>query len=133
MVDNLLALQELELHSRVRAPEIDQQINTLRKHLPESMLGNFDRWIKRQKKAVATVRDGVCRECHIRIAVGVLADLAMGDKIEHCGNCGRILYLPSDEPICPQPSGAAGIRLKPPLQETKGPAKRKKELLTHAS
>ena len=102
LMEKLLTLQGLELESRHPAQDVQKQIEELRKKLPESLLFQFDRWIVRGRKAVAVVRNGVCCQCHIRLAVGVVGALAFGDAIERCGNCGRFLYLPDDEPVLPE-------------------------------
>ena len=95
--ENLLALQNLELGPA--SPEADRRIEALRKKVPESILIQFDRWLARSRKAVAVVRNGVCCECHIGVAVGILGALTFGEEIQRCGNCGRFLYLPEDEPF----------------------------------
>ena len=94
---DLLVLQNLELHSTASI-EAAKQLEAIRSKVPESILETFDRWIDRGKKPVAVVRGGVCCECHLRVAIGVLADLEGGDQLARCGNCGRLLYLPAEEP-----------------------------------
>jgi predicted nucleic acid-binding Zn-ribbon protein len=98
VMETMLALQNLELRSRDPAPEVKRQTEALRQKIPESLLTQFDRWLARRRKAVAVVHHGVCGECHIRLAVGVVGALAFGEEIQRCGNCGRFLYLPEDEP-----------------------------------
>jgi hypothetical protein len=71
---------------------------------------------------VAIVHNGVCCECHIRLAVGVIGALAFGDDIQRCGNCGRFLYLAEDEPVVSQK----------PVPETK-PVRRRKGAPTRVS
>src|SRR5688500_12584450 len=100
IIKDLFVLQELELNgapqSRGTSKE-ERQLKSLRKNVPESLLDLFDRWVERGKKPVAIVRHGVCCECHLKVASGVLANLAHHDEIEHCGNCGRMLYFLQDE------------------------------------
>lgn len=84
----------------------------LRGEIPESYLLMFDRLVARNKKAVSTVRHGVCSECHIQVAVGVLADLTFGHGLHQCGNCGRFLYLPEDETVLPKEQPAKANQAK---------------------
>lgn len=116
---HLLALQNLELRNGQRPPEADQEIEALRKKIPESLLTKFDRWLARGRKAVAVVRNGVCSECHIRLAVGVVGALTVGDEIQQCGNCGRFLYLPEIER---GRSGKSVEKAKPARHHREAPA-----------
>lgn len=98
-IESLLALQELESKSPTPKGELAKEIERLRSEIPEPLLRAFDRFAGRKKKPVATVRHRVCSECHLQIPVGILGSLAFGQGIQHCGNCGRFLYLPEDEPL----------------------------------
>jgi hypothetical protein len=102
VMESLLALQSLQLQSANPSADLTRQIEALRKEIPESLLVKFDRWMARRKKAVTVVHNGVCCECHISVASGVVGALVFGDEIQHCGNCGRFLYLPADEPVFSQ-------------------------------
>lgn len=117
IIRDLFILQELELngasHGRGTSKE-ERQVKSLRKNVPENLLDLFDRWIDRGKKPIAMVRHGICCECHLKVASGVLVNLAHHDEIEHCGNCGRILYFMAEEdctarhsrsPLKPSPRG----------------------------
>jgi predicted nucleic acid-binding Zn-ribbon protein len=123
-MENLLDLQNLEFQSDRRSPETEQEIEALRKKIPESLLTKFDRWIARGRKAVAVARNGVCSECHIGLAIGVVGALAFGDDIQSCGNCGRFLYLPESEPLFGR---EASVNAKPARA-----GRRKKESPAHA-
>jgi predicted nucleic acid-binding Zn-ribbon protein len=115
LIENLLLLQEAELKKASSTSGVKDDIEALRRRIPESILVYFDRWIRRGKNAVAIARRGVCGECHLKIPVGVLSELAMGDAIEHCGNCGRILYLPEQEALL----GASTIVTTKPARQPK--------------
>ena len=80
--------------------------------IPESFLSIFDSFVARKKKPVSIVRNGVCGECHLQIAVGILGSLAFGQGVQQCGNCGRFLYFPEDESVfAPEPSpNSKGVR-----------------------
>jgi predicted nucleic acid-binding Zn-ribbon protein len=104
IIENLLALQELALQRREHSTKEENRIEELRKDVPESVLNQFDRWIARRRKAVAVVNSGVCGECHLRLAAGTVGLLAFGEGIQHCGNCGRLLYVPENEPVSSLPT-----------------------------
>src|SRR5215468_5159484 len=102
LTEYLVALQNLEGQPNREAPEVEPQREALRRKVPESLLIKFDRWLVRGRKAVAIVHNGVCDECHIKLAGGVVGALACGNEIQHCGNCGRFLYVPENEPVFPE-------------------------------
>jgi predicted nucleic acid-binding Zn-ribbon protein len=114
VIETLLTLQELGLRHKNASVEQEKEIAALRKKLPEGFLTQFDRWMARGRKAVAVVNNGVCGECHLSLTVGTIGALAFGDAIQRCGNCGRFLYLPEDEPVSSPPPApqAKPIRLK---------------------
>lgn len=120
IMEKLLALQTLELQMGRGARQRDAEIRALRKAIPAPILGHFDRMLVRGRKAVAVVRHGTCTACHVCVAIGVLAALAHGDDVQLCGNCGRYLYLPVDEPVLPSSAVA-----KP------APARRGKMMTVH--
>jgi predicted nucleic acid-binding Zn-ribbon protein len=122
LMETLIALQNLELQTGRRSPEAAPRIEGLRKKVPESLLTKFDRWIVRGRNAVAVAHHGVCGECHLKLPIGVVGALAFGEEIQHCGNCGRFLYLPENEPVYSPVS--------PPKSK---PAKRNKEAPAHVS
>jgi len=96
-VENLYALQQLQLQTAPASPERDAEIQRLRGGIPTQILAHFDRLIAQGRKGVALVRNGVCRECHIRVPSGTAASLAHPKDLYLCDSCGRYLLLPLDE------------------------------------
>ena len=97
--EKLLALQELQSKNSRAAINRSGRRAALRRQIPDSFLKTFDHFVARNKKPVSIIRNGVCSECHIRIAVGTLGSLAFGQGLQQCGNCGRFLYLPENESV----------------------------------
>lgn len=95
LMENLLALQELEFGARKTGKESERE--RLRSAIPENVLGNIDRLLARGKRGVSVIRQGVCTECHLRLPLGTLLTLARGEDLQICGNCGRYLYLSEEE------------------------------------
>jgi predicted nucleic acid-binding Zn-ribbon protein len=119
LMEDLLVLQQLELQINRDSPEAKQRRSALRQKLPETLLSKFDRWLARGRKAVAVVHNGVCSECHIQLAIGVVGALAFGDEVQHCGNCGRFLYLAEDALVFPEKAEA---NAKPARYRKEAPA-----------
>jgi hypothetical protein len=101
IMENLFALQTLQLQSGANKRNRPGAIEASRKNIPGVVLTHYDRLLARGKKGVAIVRNGVCSECHISVAIGPLADLAHKGGAPVCGNCGRYLFLPANEPVVP--------------------------------
>ena len=131
IMENLVALQTLQLQSGPGQRNREGVIEALRKDIPEPILTRYDRLVAQGKKGVASVRNGVCTQCHISVAIGALAGLAQEGDIRTCGNCGRYLFLAPNEPAVPAP---APVLLTKPRKAVKTikTARPKKELLAHA-
>lgn len=90
LLDNLLLLQSLELGTqRVTAGALGP--DELRKRIPPQVLQHYDRLRARGKKGIALVRHGVCGQCHMQVAVGLLAMLRRQDNLYRCESCGAYL------------------------------------------
>jgi predicted nucleic acid-binding Zn-ribbon protein len=98
IVEALLAAQKIQLQNRTLTAEQQSECQRLCQNVPVAVREKFDRLISRGKKAVATVRNGVCSECHLRLPSGTLASLAYTTEIHCCNNCGRFLYLAEQQP-----------------------------------
>jgi predicted nucleic acid-binding Zn-ribbon protein len=97
IVENLYALQQLQLQTAPASAERDAKIKLLRETIPTPIIGHFDRLMAQGRKGVAVVRDGICRECHIRVPSGTAASLAHPKDLYVCDSCGRYLFLPLEE------------------------------------
>jgi hypothetical protein len=99
IMDQLVALQTLELPGRAPTTAASPEAKNLREQIPAPMLAHYDRLRARGKKGVALARDGVCSECHIRITGGRLLGLSAAKDVQLCDNCGRYLYLPPEAAV----------------------------------
>ena len=120
VIDQLFTLQQLELQKRGKTPETPEKIQELRTTVPAPILAHYDRLMARGKKGVAVVRNSVCAECHMRVAIGVCATLARREDIQLCGSCGRYLYLP-DEPAVAAPAPAPEPKPAPRKRQPQNP------------
>lgn len=92
LIRNLLRLQTLEF-SGARDPDTAAQVAELRDKMPPQVLGHYDRFLVRGKKALAAVSHQVCTGCHMRLPLAVIMTLKHGEDLQLCDNCGRYLYL----------------------------------------
>lgn len=124
VVEILFELQRLELKSEEDSVDRQAEIDAIRRRIPTPVLVNFDRFQVRGKKGVAIVRHDVCMECHLQIPRGVVASISTTEEGQRCGNCGRYLYLPAEEPAIPALAPARASKAEKP---------RRKRELTHAN
>lgn len=88
-VDKLFELQQLQFGKP--SQEATDKIAQLRPSIPSEALARYDRLASRGRKPVALVNNGVCGQCHIRLAVGIIFEVVQGHTVI-CDSCGRILY-----------------------------------------
>lgn len=122
ILENLLRLQNVELGQERLAgvPTAD----VIRKSLPEAVILHYDRLRARGKKGVAQVRRGVCGQCHMQVAVGLLAQLRRQDNLYRCENCGCYLDLVEEAPV---------VLEMPPRQNKPGRRGRPPKITAHAA
>ncbi|MGD0816375.1 MAG: hypothetical protein ABSA83_22510 [Verrucomicrobiota bacterium] len=100
-METLFMLQTLQLQSGPGQRNREASMEAMRKSIPPVALTHYDRLMAHGKKGVAIVRNGVCTECHLKVAIGALHGLVTDGDVQLCGNCGRYLYLPPQETAVP--------------------------------
>ena len=86
---------EEPVYSKATAAEIE----TLRKRIPTSILGHYDRLRVRGKQGVAAVSNGVCGACHLQLPRGVVLHMQGAHEMGVCDHCGAFIYLPEPQVI----------------------------------
>ena len=122
VLTNLLKLQAIDF-DETDAKDADAQKQELRAHVPQPILGHYDRLVARGKKGVAIVRNQVCTGCHMRLPIGTINTLMQGSDIQLCDTCGRYLVLA--EPVETKPEESTA-KAKPT------PKPRKRKVLSNA-
>ena len=97
VIELLYSLQEMELSSDAASEEKQKSIAELREKLPASILGHYDRLMRRGRKGVAIVTGANCPECHMTLPSGTKAQLMRGDDIVLCDTCARYLLYKKEE------------------------------------
>ena len=105
ILENLLRIQNLELG--IERATAGSGLEESRKKVPGQILEQYDRLRARGKKGVAFVRHGVCGQCHMQIAVGVVAMLRRQDNIMRCQNCGAYLQWKDEAAVLEMPAPRA--------------------------
>jgi hypothetical protein len=79
---------------------MSKEIQKLRKKIPTSILGHYDRQRLRGKKSFAPVCNKVCGACYLQIPKATVLHMQETREMGVCDNCGAFIYLP--EPETPQ-------------------------------
>jgi predicted nucleic acid-binding Zn-ribbon protein len=95
------------LEGRVQTPGTERlhdkatfaEIQELRKRIPTSILGHYDRLRLRGKESVAPVRRDVCGACHLQIPRGVVLHLQGSHDMGICDHCSAFIYVPETETV----------------------------------
>jgi predicted nucleic acid-binding Zn-ribbon protein len=78
----------------------------LRKGIDAETLRHYDRVLKVRGTALAEARDQYCQACHVMLRPQVYNDILIGEQVQTCDSCSRILYhVPGDVPA---PGDASG-------------------------
>ena len=93
LVEMLFAAQETLRRQAPGSAEHRLALQRLRQEMPAPMLAHFLRFVAEGRRGVAQVRHGVCSECHLRVASGVVAALVKPKDVHMCENCGCYLLL----------------------------------------
>jgi hypothetical protein len=120
ILENLLALQNVELVPGKATPERDAQILALRDRIPQRLLTHYDSLMANGRKGVALVRHGVCGECRQLVGASALNGFLHDDPIQICIHCRRFLYWSA-----PEAEGlpAAARRTHPASRRKNSPAR----------
>ena len=98
-IETLLELQDLQLGPTAGTPETARKIEALRRSVPETVLGHYERLTARGKKGIAVVRNGVCGGCRMLLASGLRATLLRDDDLCICDSCARYLVMAPPDPV----------------------------------
>jgi len=61
--------------------------------IEEKLLGQYNKVFKaRDSLAVVTIKENICQGCHSQILPQQVIDVKMGETINQCEQCSRILY-----------------------------------------
>jgi len=106
-IEQLYELQKLENVSAPDSTGKAEEIQRLRANVPPQIIAHYDRLRARGKNGISVVRNGVCGECHIRLASGIFAELVRGEDLKICDSCGRYFYaaagsIPAEQPAAVQ-------------------------------
>ena len=74
-----------------------EDIEKIRKDIPEEYLKQFDNTLKQKKIAVCKIVGEVCSGCKMKVSAMTMDNIKKGIEMVKCDNCGRILYKDENE------------------------------------
>lgn len=72
---------------------LEEEANAVAKMIPPEILSEYKRIKGFRSNPVAVLEDSRCNGCNMQLPAGVAAQIAKGDRIVTCENCGRILIV----------------------------------------
>lgn len=85
--------QEFNIDIDVAISHLVDRIEELKEDLPTAVRGRLERFAKTGGRAVVPVINGICYGCFTAIPTASMSELGRNDKVNHCENCGRFLYV----------------------------------------
>ena len=103
--EGLTHVRKLEAELEAEASQLQDQLRErqteneeISRSLPEDLLNSYQQIASsRGGIAVAEAKDLFCTVCNVRLRPQVLELLRLGESIQRCDNCTRILYMAANE------------------------------------
>ena len=98
LLDQLRGLNDAERASKRaglserQREKYEARIAELRAKLPTALLTQHDRIARAGNESVAAVSGSCCGGCHMKLPVGLLADLGQPGRIAVCPHCGVFVF-----------------------------------------
>jgi hypothetical protein len=84
--------------TRVRRQELEKQVAAIRGRLPTALLTHHDRQTRAGNATIAAIHNQTCGGCHLKLPVGMLADISLPGRIAVCPHCGIFVYKVAKDP-----------------------------------
>ncbi len=79
--------------TRQDVEQLDRQRADLRERIPDYLIGQYDTLHQRSSQPVATVHNGTCSGCKLRLSASTVERVRGATGIVTCEHCSRILYI----------------------------------------
>ena len=103
-LDDLCSLDRVALELRRagltqnRRQELEAKAAELRGRLPTALLTYHDRRVRTGNATIAAVHNLTCGGCHLKLPVGMLADISQPGRIGVCPHCGIFVFKATKDP-----------------------------------
>lgn len=93
-------LHELKKNLEVNVAEEQKTRNEKSAALDEDLVYGYERLFKAKAgMAIVGLVDEVCQGCHMRVTKSTVVGVKGEKEVQHCENCGRILYWWTDDSV----------------------------------
>ncbi len=92
--DDLATIQQRKANLEAQVAEVQAQRDKLVKDCPDDHLPLYEKLMKsKDGMAIATLRDGKCTGCHMKVIASTAIAVQAGKEVTQCENCGCILAM----------------------------------------
>jgi len=106
VVNHIIQLQELTLvkdEQKVAGGvahlnQLNESISLMTAKLPRDVRVIFEKLHKRDHNVIVPVSEGNCSVCGMKLPSSLMQLVRLGESIQYCPNCSRILYEPASHP-----------------------------------
>lgn len=92
----LAGLETKKANLESRISEIEADRGRFSEGIDEDVLERYERLFQtKHGSAVVALENEVCTGCHMKMTTQTVIQIKSEKEIVHCGQCGRILYLPA--------------------------------------
>jgi len=81
-----------------RRQELEAQVGAIRGRLPTALLTYHDRRARAGNATIAAIHNSTCGGCHLKLPLGMLADLGQPGRIAVCPHCGIFVFKVAQNP-----------------------------------
>lgn len=92
--EDLATIKQRYSNLEAQAAEVQAERDKLVKDVSEDQLPLYEKLMKsKDGMAIATLRDGKCTGCHMKVIASTGIAVQQGKEVTQCENCGRILAM----------------------------------------
>jgi len=78
--------------------QLNEAISAMTRKLPKDVRVIFEKLQQRDHNVVVPVSDGNCSVCGMKLPSSLMQLVRLGEAVQYCPNCSRILYEPASHP-----------------------------------
>jgi len=73
--------------------QLEARIEELKQELPTPVRNRLEKFAQGVGRPVVPVINGICYGCFTAVPTADMSSLSRNDRVNHCVNCGRFLYV----------------------------------------
>jgi uncharacterized protein len=85
--------REFRIDAEEAVRHLEEKIDEMKAELEAPIRSRLERMSRGRSRAVVPLINGVCYGCFTALPTSVFSEIRDQDRIRHCDNCGRFLYV----------------------------------------